>query len=126
MDTNLNGFVLDWSKATLRKMDAKFDELNIEHSPSSKSPIAAREALKYYIQYKLGVPAVISYKFPRHMVFVAKGVGNGVPAALAGTSATKRKPKDWFNKVLDEEIEELADGVAERTGDAIVNSLRIR
>jgi hypothetical protein len=126
-DTNkYNQRVKGWQKDALQAIDKSFDEENIQHVARSPSPHPSREVIKAISNFKLGMITSISFKFPKHMVYVAKGVGKGVPAALAGTSATTRKQKDWFNKKMDKSVEDLADIVAEETGDMVVNNLRIR
>ena len=60
------------------------------------------------------------------MVFVAKGVGKGVPISRAGSSSTTRQPKDWFNAPMDVEVDKLADLYSEATGDLLVNNINIR
>jgi hypothetical protein len=76
----------------------------------------------------------ISYKFPRHGVFFAKGVGRGhimqsgkvVRGIKHGKIATltggpvNRKPQDWFNHVIDKNIENLIDTVAEHKADTVL------
>ena len=58
------------------------------------------------------------------MVFVHKGVGKGTPISRQGQ--TSRVAKEWFNPVMDKNIEDLADTLAEKQADLIVNNLEIR
>ena len=58
------------------------------------------------------------------MVFVHKGVGKGTPIGMVGS--TNRKPKEWFNPVIDKRVELLADKVAEHSADIVVNNITIR
>lgn len=123
-DKGLNKEISQWAKGQKKDLDSQFDKLDIQHREGSPSPQAARELLRHYLGQKFGMVSKITFKFPRHMVFVQKGVGKGTPAAQAGTG--KRKPKDWFNGPIDEGVERLADIVAEGQADMIINSIRIK
>jgi len=122
----MNQDVKAWFALTEKVLKRQFDLLDIKHVPRSPSPVASREVLEHILRKRLGLVSKGSFKFPRHMVFVAKGVGRGVPAAVAGTNQTTRKPKDWFNGVIDARIDELANTVAENSGNLIVNNLKIK
>lgn len=122
----MNQDINDWFDGTEKDLKQKFDDLDIEHVKRSPSPVASRDVLNHITQKKLGLISKGSFKFPRHMVFVAKGVGKGVPAGIAGTSATHRRPKDWFNSVIDARIDNLADTVAENSGDLIADNIKIK
>jgi hypothetical protein len=58
------------------------------------------------------------------MIYVHKGVGRGTPIEKVGQ--TTRKPKPWFNPVVEKRIDELADIVAEEIGDSFLNNLLIK
>jgi hypothetical protein len=120
-----NSEVRTWKDETLEDLDKQFDVLNIKHVKRSPSTVPSREVLKAFLAYRQGLINRIGIKFPRHMVFVHKGVGKGVPAILAGTAATNRQPKEWFNPVVETKVDELADIVAENIGDLVVKNLRI-
>lgn len=62
-----------------------------------------------------------SFRFVRHGVFVQKGVGRG---NRINDSGRKRKPKDWFNKEI-ENIEDLADMVAAYRADIAIKAFKI-
>lgn len=106
------------------KLKGQWDKYDIKHSPESRSAVAALDLLSSSTTMKYGALSSIRFKFPRHMVFVHKGVGRGHPIS------NPRKAKPWFNEILDKEIEVLADIVAENTADKIVSDsferLRIR
>lgn len=84
---------------------------------------------------------MISYKFPRHGVFFAKGVGRGhvmqggrvVRGVKSGKTVkliggeVNRQPKDWFNSTLEDNIGDLADTVADHKADkAAVEASRMK
>jgi hypothetical protein len=55
---------------------------------------------------RAGILNAVGFKMPRHGVFVEKGVGRGYPA---GHSKLGRKPKPWFNPVMEMEVPRLAN-----------------
>lgn len=89
----------------------------------------------------------VSYQFERHGIFWHKGVGNGYvmkggrvvrgfrPKVLRKTKkpiepvempgVLKRKPAAWFNNVLNRNMPELADMVAEMRADQAVEATRM-
>ena len=119
-DGKMNADIRQWGRGTIGDLKQQFALLKIEHVTRSPSPVAAIEALKNYFAERQGLINKVSFKFPRHMVFVHKGVGKGRPAAQPGTA------KEWFNPVIDADIEKLADIVANNQGDMIVSNLLIR
>lgn len=122
----MNTDVRNWTNDTIKALDDQFDKLNIQHFPRSPSAHASRESIRHFLLQKRGFISNIKISFPKHMVYVHHGVGKGVPAALAGTSATGRQPKDWFNSVIEPGVEQLADIVAENCGNAVIRNLKIR
>lgn len=96
----------------------------------------------------------IGYKFNRYGVFVHKGVGRGyimkggvvvkgyrpgkvlksmannsnkaLPDKIALSGTINRKPKPWLNPVIDDNIEKLANMVAEMRADQVVKVTRIK
>ena len=123
--TELNAFVRSWAAGTKKASQAQFTRLNIVHRPNSQSLRPAEGVLTVRAYSKSGLPSKVGVKFPRHMVFVHKGVGKGVKAgdSRAGTS---RRPKEWFNPVVESRVESLADGLADRAADLMVNSISIK
>jgi hypothetical protein len=96
---------------------------------------------------------LLSYHFVRHGVFVHKGVGRGYVMiggnvvhvkgyiskksimdyakrrgrtyATPFDASLKRKPDEWFNPVVKDNIEDLADLIAEMDADRAVNTTEI-
>lgn len=130
MDTEkLNSEVRSWTKSSVTEMKSEANRLGIDHRTEntkeggrSRSPAPAVDILRSTISKRLGVPYKISFKFPRHMVFVHKGVGRGTSASEAGTGS--RTPKEWFSPIIEKNIENLGDIVAENLGESIINNLR--
>ena len=122
----MNRDIKSWFILTQKVLKQQFDLLEIKHVKRSPSPVSSKETLMQQTRMRSGLISRGSFKFNRSMVFVSKGVGKGVPAALAGTSATTRKPKDWFNSVIDNRINNLADTVAGHCGDIVCSNIRIK
>ena len=112
-----------------------------------------KDNLLYKPHYQYGQIDGIGYSFERHGVFVHKGVGRGyimvgdtvvrgrkpsnelkklakregreVPNIIL-SGPIRRHPVDWFNTIIDKNVPELADKVAQMNADATVNALRLR
>lgn len=118
--------ILSWKRETFAKLKQETNKLGIEHRSNSPSNIPANSAMKAAHASRQGYINRITYKFPKHMVFVHKGVGRGVPIAKAGSAGINRKPKPWFNPVIEAEIGKLADTVAEDCADIAMEAIFIR
>ena len=106
------------------KLVQRMDDLGIRHASYSTSKVAAQRALTVRTPKRNGIIGRISYSIPRHMIFVHKGVGRGTKISQVGN--TNRKPKPWFNPVVDANIDKLADTVAEELGTEIINKMLIK
>lgn len=142
-----NERVITWADKTTRRFAGTGNALGITHRANSPSSGASLSKIKDRFRYKDGVIEVISFKFPRSLIWPHKGAGKGMGgdkgsrwtdrfgnshttnAASFGKAGTgSRKPKPWFNQTIEgpEGVDEVANIVAEETGDAIVNNLFIR
>jgi hypothetical protein len=119
-----NKDVSGWTKDTKAAVVSEMNALGIVHSENSKSPVSAQKALRTAIRKDAGVTNRVSFKIPRHMVFVHKGVGRGTRISQVGS--TKRKPKPFLNPVIEKNIGKLGDIVADHQGTMIVNALMIK
>jgi len=76
----------------------------------------------------------VSFGFPRHGVFVQKGVGRGyqmqagkvVRVAKSAPTGNTRQPVDWFNSVIDSQVPALADKIADIHADLAVNATNFK
>lgn len=69
----------------------------------------------------------VSFRFPKHGVFFAKGVGRGYKSEngvvrKVSPGPMMRHPKDWFNSTLDQRIPILADKLGSSMANAAVNA----
>jgi hypothetical protein len=119
-----NARIVGWSKDTLVKLRSEINSLGIRHAAYSKSPKAAEKSLVARTPKKGGMIDRVSYIMPRHMIYVHKGVGRGTRIDQVGN--TNRKAKPWFNPVIENNIDALADIVAEEMGSGIINNILIR
>jgi hypothetical protein len=117
-----NKDISEWTKETYGEALDELDRLGVVHSEKSKSPIPLRKAFKTSIRKNAGVANRISFKIPRHAVFVHKGVGRGAKAG----QASNRKAKPFLNPPIEKNMGKLSDTVADHQGTMIVNALMIK
>ncbi|HEU4634341.1 MAG TPA: hypothetical protein VFS22_10165 [Flavisolibacter sp.] len=113
-----------WTKVTKNSVVSEMDNLGIVHRENSRSPVPAKKALKTSQRKASGITNRISFRMPRHMVFVHKGVGRGTKITDVGT--TNRRAKPWFNPVIEKRMEELVQTVADHQGTMVLNAVLIR
>ena len=108
-----------------------------------------KDNIGYKLHKNYGLVEGVGIKFERHGVFVHKGVGRGyivmngtvirgyrnsdaakktgkdqnrrIVEKTATSGDINRKPVDWFNPVLEPNVEKLADELAELTANAVLN-----
>jgi hypothetical protein len=75
----------------------------------------------------------VTFLFERHGVFIHKGVGRGYQMSGNSVIRTAKGPQEkarvaveWFNPVLNENLPELANKLAEINADAIINAERMK
>ena len=144
-----NKDVAGWGKRV--RNQTIFNARRLKH-PSPKSTSHDHESLGDSIGEKTyksdGEIDCIGFSFARHGVFWQKGVGrgyvmqNGVvlrgqkkriginkydkrTSFLASAGPIRRKPVDWFNGLISQEIETLADIVADHYADRVINATRM-
>lgn len=84
----------------------------------------ANPALKSFrgkLKEKFGIPERVRLTFPRHYVFVEKGVGRG-----RGINSGKTIPKPAINPAISAHIDELADIAADGCASIAGNRLFIK
>lgn len=143
-----NSKVTGWGSMVATRLRAsarsKFSKAKKGNKTEKKLADSIRlKAAKWY-----GEVDKLSYHFARHGVFVHKGVGRGyhmeggkvirtnTPGKILSSkskgvnsfvlkSTAGRQPVEWFNPVVNENIEKLADMVAEMDADRLVNTTKI-
>lgn len=120
----VNKDIKKWAGRTRQELVNEISTQGITHRENSPSPKPAKQSIRQSTRQSQGIINRVGYNIPRHMVYVHKGVGRGTPIEKVGQ--TNRKPKPWFNPVIDRRIDELADIVAEGLGSAIINNLLIK
>lgn len=133
-----NTQVRKWTGATRRAMKLRTLQLVLSIGPG-------HDQQKTRVRYYLGEANRIQFSFPYYMVFVHKGAGRGYggnktglfttrtggkgktnPASMGKMGTGKRKPKPWFNPVLEEKFPELGEILQEyHGGKAVANIQKI-
>lgn len=116
-DSKFNGVVQGWNLETYNKIKQRYLSLINSQWRSGDG----FESLKYRLKYMYGDVDSISYKFNRYLIYVHKGVGRG-----RGINSGKTKPKPWLNPVLDEELPNLADRIAEIKAEVALKQIQIK
>jgi hypothetical protein len=122
--TEVNNNIAGWAGDRVLELKAEIQKQGIRHIQRSASPRPSANSLKKSTRKTAGLISRIGFSIPRHMVYVHKGVGRGTTIEQVGN--TKRKPKPWYNPVIDKNIDKLADIVAEGIGGSIINNLLIK
>lgn len=124
LPSDINAFnndVTKWAVETKADVVAEMNALGIVHRENSKSEVPAQKAIKTSQRTRDGVVNKVSFRMPRHLVFIHKGKGR-----LRNDGTTTRQPKPWFNPIVEKKVEELAGIVAEHSGVLILNALVIK
>lgn len=116
----LNESIEIWEVKNYGDLLKQMDALGIKHSKNSPNKTPLRRALKSNLRKKFGVIDRISYTMPRSAVFLHKGVSRSHP------KNNPRKAKEWFNPVVEKNINALADAVADKQGTMIINAVDIK
>jgi len=108
---------------------------------SMKGKADLMRSLRLRFKYEFGEISQLKYQFSRHGIFFHKGVGRGYimqggrvvkgskknpmfkPIERTGKSRTPRRPKEWFNPVMDREVPKLADLIAKYRADGAAKSI---
>lgn len=116
----LNKVARTWAKTTRQKLLFELARLNIKDKQRLMRSLRSRVKLRF------GQAEAVAFNFVAHGIYVAKGVGRGTSIDQAGTSASKRTPREWYNPVLDLEVEKLADILIELYGDEFLDNIKIQ
>jgi hypothetical protein len=128
-----NNDISNWGRGTRQKL------INSVKKLSQKGKGDLVKSIKLNTHKMYGLVDRLSYRFLRYGVFFHKGTGRGykmtggvvvrVPSAKNKTlndSSIKREPVEWFNPVIDDNINDLANRVANHMADAAVNATRMK
>lgn len=84
--------------------------------------VALRASLRYFTRSRDGNIERVGFRFERHGIFLAHGVGRGRP--VRSKKANDHK-KDWLTPVLDVLLDDIADLVAEGYADIIAAEFKL-
>lgn len=116
----LNNKIEGWNDKNFKDLISELDNLGVKHYKRSPNKIALKKVLKSAVLKRFGLVNRISYKMPRSAIFLHKGVSKGHPIS------NPRTAKEWYAPVVDKNIENLADIVADGGGNLIINNINIR
>lgn len=117
---NLNDQIENWDMMNKAEVKGQIDQLGIKRYTYSQNPIPLARAFRSRLRKKFLLIDKISYSMPRSAVFLHKGVSRG------HGKNNPRQAKEWFQPVVDKNIEALADIVSDGQGDLVVNALKIK
>lgn len=109
--------VRKWGFSSRARMLAN---VNQQAKGVSKSKPSLRSSLTAQVAADGEIPTAVRFGFPRHGVFFEKGVRKGV-----GMASPERKPHPWFNPVIDDKLDELADIAAQNMSTLAINKIKI-
>lgn len=116
----LNNEVDHWTDSTKAKLISKLDALGVKHTKNSQDAKSLQRSLTGKTKKQFDLVNRISFSFQRSGIFLQKGVSRGHPLS------NPREVKDWFNSVVDPELDNLGDIVADQQGNMIINSILIK
>lgn len=130
--SSFNAGVGAWGRETKRKMKLRTLQLVLHVGPGHDNQ-------KVTVRKYLGEANRIQFAFPYYMVYVHKGAGRGYGGTKTGLftrknggkgitrkssmgrmGTGKRKPKPWFNPVLEERFPALAEIIADYHGGKVM------
>jgi hypothetical protein len=102
-----------------RRLVEKMRDLGMKHG-QNKEDGERLTNVRTLTRENEGLITRIRYRFKQSGVFVHKGVGKGRPISSPGT------PKEWFNPVIEDFADELADTVLDGMIDVSAKKLLIK
>lgn len=125
-----NAVINNWKNNTRRRAKGNVLRMTKSEIPSPK-PLA--QNLGSVARKDSGEIFMVGFQFPRHGVFVHKGVGRGYPMqggkvvrTAKGVQTAVRKEKDWLNSEIEKGLPDLADKIVELKADAAVVATRAK
>lgn len=126
--SNFKNNVRRAGKANISKMTG---HSNAVRSVKAGPPLGPN--LKSRVKKDFGEISMVGFQFPRHGVFLHKGVGRGwemqggkVVRVATSEYRGEREPTDWLNQEIDKRLPKLADTIVELKADAVLNATRMK
>jgi len=134
--TEQNNIVRNWKNMVQGKLKSSLSQFSegktgmVQRKGRGEDKVANSLKGSVHIYYNLADG--VTFRFERHGVFLSKGVGRGYK--MTGGMVTKysknqngkREAVDWFNAILEANVPELANRIAEINADAVVNAGRMK
>lgn len=125
LQDNVNRIIQEKAKQAIPRLKSEMEVLGIQHKSDD---IKLDKSLKTSTSRTNGFICRIRFRFKKSGIYVHKGVGRGTNASQVGS--TNRRPKEWFNPVIeklaDELAEELLDEYEEAAYKIIFENYKIR
>jgi len=122
---NIDPIVKRWSAKTRNILRGSVSAAGIRNHSGD-----LQKYIRYSISRDFGIPWKIGFQFPRHGVFVEKGVGRGHPigrvAQATAAAKGRRNPKPWFNPVMEVTVPELANDLNLNIADEAMKHVSIK
>lgn len=134
-----------WGSDTAQAIKAAGTGLGIQHRPGSPSPKPSLQQLVARYKMDAGLVHVVSFRFPRSLIWTHKGAGKGMGGTVGSTWADQRgetkstspgsrgkmgtgtrQAKPFINNTLAGSTDQLAEIVTTQLGDAFINNLLIK
>lgn len=116
-----NAAARKWGKATVKKLQVRLATLGLHDQLRAGGRRSLIQSLKSVAKSRDGQVENIQFRFLLHGWFVEKGVGRGIP--LDQVAGSSRKPKPWLF-LIDQQLGDLGDQVAEVMGDDFIRSIK--
>jgi hypothetical protein len=98
-----NKTIIDWSKGARAEYLSSIRKSGVRRYSGELQRTFKRRTRK-----RDGKIYMVSFPFSKHGIWTWRGVGKGVPIALAGTPSTSRKPKDWISAPQEKNLNTLS------------------
>jgi len=118
----LNNIITTRTAKAVEDLKAEQGKLGMKHT--SQGPKLT--SIKTQFREIYDVISRIRFSFKRSGIFVHKGVGRGTLASEVGNSLSLRKPKPWFNPVIEKFADELTEEIADGQVSIIFEKLKIK
>jgi hypothetical protein len=116
----LNNNIAGWNNDTTSDVRNEIDSLGIKHYPYSRNTKSLKQAFRSSLRKRFDLTDRINYSIPQSGIFVHKGVSRG------HGKDNPRKAKEFFNPVIDRNLDKLANIVADGQGTLVINALNIK
>jgi hypothetical protein len=114
--------ITDWANITREELLKKVNELTLtQRGKLAEESIRRKKNTRRTLKRTNGEIDRVSFKFPKHGIYIQHGVGRG---RKVGSAAAKENAIPWITDVLPSAIELLADRLEEEFADITSKEVR--